>query len=47
VTNGIALAIGGAIAALVALDLLVFGWDLHLFLGRKFVDLVEYVSFWR
>lgn len=40
---GVVLVVGGVIAA----DLLIFGWDLHLFLGRKFIDLVEFLAFWR
>ncbi|MFD0978697.1 hypothetical protein [Tropicimonas aquimaris] len=25
----------------------VFGWNLHIFLGRKFADAVEWLAFWR
>ncbi len=34
------------IAALLALDL-VMGWEAHLFLARKFVELIDWVAFWR
>ncbi|MDV7143933.1 hypothetical protein R3X27_14695 [Tropicimonas sp. TH_r6] len=34
------------IAALIALDL-VMGWEAHMFLARKFVDLIHWIAFWR
>ena len=40
---GLAILILGFLAA----DLLVFHWDIHLFLARKFVVLIEWVAFWR
>ena len=45
-TNKIAIALGLAILVLVGLSLYL-GWDLHIFLGRKFADLIEYLAFWR
>lgn len=45
-TNKIAIALGLMIILLFALSS-VFGWELHVFLGRKFADLVEYLAFWR
>ena len=46
-TNAIAIGLVLLIGGLIALDLLWFGWDLHIFLGRRFVDLVEYLAIWR
>jgi len=46
-TNAIAYVIAGIVLAVLALDWAVFGWDLHIHLGRRFVDLIEYLSFWR
>lgn len=45
-TNKIAVALGLALVALFALSFYL-GWDLHIFLGRKFADLIEYIAFWR
>ncbi|WP_155326440.1 hypothetical protein [Alkalilacustris brevis] len=45
--NPIAIGIVLAIAGLFAADLLVFGGDIHIFLGRRFVDLIEFLAFWR
>lgn len=46
-TNRIALVLAAMVIALFAADLLIFHWGLHLFLGRKFVGLVEYLAIWR
>ena len=46
-TNAIAIGLVLLVGGLIALDLLWFGWDLHIFLGRKFVDLIEYLAIWR
>lgn len=46
-TNKLAIALALVIAVILALDWFVFGWDLHVFLGRKGVDLIEYLAFWR
>ena len=46
-TDKIALVLVLLIAAILAADLLVFGWDLHVFLGRKLMELTEYIAFWR
>lgn len=46
-TNKIAIALALLIGSIIAADLLVFGWNLHIFLGRKLIDLTEYLAFWR
>jgi hypothetical protein len=45
-TNGIAIGLALAIVALFAASA-VMGWDLHIFLGRKLVDLIDWIAFWR
>ena len=45
-TNSIAIGLGLAILAVVAANA-VFGWDLHIFLGRKLVEVIEWMAFWR
>lgn len=47
VTDGLALWIGIVIVGVIAADLFVFGWDLHVFIGRRLDELIEYVAFWR
>jgi hypothetical protein len=46
-TNRIAIVLGGIIVALIALDILLFGADNMLFLGKKLVELIEWMAFWR
>lgn len=46
-TNTIAIWILILIAAFVAVDAAFFAWDLSLFLGRKFADLLWWMAFWR
>jgi hypothetical protein len=46
-TNKIAIALGLFILAIFALDYYVIGADIHIFLGRKLGDLIEYMAFWR
>lgn len=46
-TNRLALVIACLLIGLIAADQLYFGWDLHIFLGRKFTDFIEYIAFWR
>ena len=46
-TNKIALALALFILAAFALDYLVLGGTLPVFLGQKLADLIEYVAFWR
>lgn len=47
VTDRIALILAAAIVALVATDALANDASVMLFLGQKFVKLVEYMAFWR
>lgn len=46
-TTKIALWLGGIILALVALDFFAFGGEYLLFLARRWLELLEYVAFWR
>lgn len=46
-TNPIALVLGAVILGLVLLDIFVFDANNLLFLSRKFLDLLEWVAFWR
>ena len=46
-TNKIAIALGVVLLFVILLDVFVYGWDLHIFLGRKLVELIEYLAFWR
>lgn len=46
-TNKIAIFLGLVILSVIALDFLVFHWDLHIFVGRKLVELIEVLAFWR
>jgi hypothetical protein len=45
-TNRIALGIGLFICAAFALSF-VLGLDWHIYLGRKFMDLIRLIAFWR
>ena len=45
--NRLALTLGALIVAGVLADLVLNGGAAGLFLMRKFVDMVEYLSFWR
>lgn len=46
-TNQIAIALALMIAGLFLLDAFVLHMDLPVFLARQFVELIEWVSFWR
>lgn len=46
-TNRIALVLGATILLLVLVDVLLFGTDHLVFLGKKFFELIEWLSFWR
>lgn len=46
-TNKIALILALMILGLLLADYLVLHWNLPLFLGKQFADLIEWVSFWR
>ena len=45
-TNRIALGLGLFLLALLALSF-ALGLDWHIFLGRKFLDLIRLIAFWR
>ena len=46
-TNKIALGLGLVILAALALDIILYGADTLVFLGKKFADLLQWVAFWR
>ena len=46
-TNAVAFWLAALIVGFLALDLFVLGWEVPLFLGRKFLALLEYIAFWR
>ncbi len=46
-TNRIALLLALALAALFAADHFWLGLGLPTFLGRRLLDLIEYIAFWR
>lgn len=46
-TNRIALWLGVVLIGLIAADLILFGEGHLVFLGKKMVDLIEWMAFWR
>lgn len=46
-TNKLALYLGIIVIAALAVDAVLHGWFYSLFLAKKFVDLIEYLAFWR
>lgn len=46
-TNSIALSLALLILGGIALDVVVFGADNIVFLGKKLADLIEWLAFWR
>lgn len=46
-TNKIALFLGLMILGALMVDAVFYGWDSTVFLARKFVDLIEWLKFWR
>ncbi|MBW4708577.1 hypothetical protein KX928_12360 [Roseobacter sp. YSTF-M11] len=46
-TNGIALVLGLIIVALVAVDIMIYGTEHVVFLGKKLFELIEWLAFWR
>lgn len=46
-TNTIALWLFLILGAIFAADFFVYGWDLHIVLGRQFLRILEWVAFWR
>lgn len=46
-TNRIALWLGAVLIGLIAIDVILFGTEHLVYLGRKMVDLIEWMAFWR
>ena len=46
-TNQIAIALGALILLGLGVDAQLYDWSNTLFLARKLVDLIEWMSFWR
>ncbi|MEO0999296.1 MAG: hypothetical protein AAFW69_01630 [Pseudomonadota bacterium] len=46
-TNSFALVFGLLILAVLAADIFYYQWDILVFLGRKLLDLSEWLAFWR
>lgn len=46
-TNSLALGLGALILAALALDHYLYDWSATLFLGRKLVEMIEWMAFWR
>ncbi|MEL7092364.1 MAG: hypothetical protein AAFN94_11575 [Pseudomonadota bacterium] len=46
-TNSIALVLGLLILGGIALDVMIFGTEHLIFLGKKLADLIEWLAFWR
>ncbi len=46
-TNRIALWLGAVLIGLIAIDVILFGPEHLVYLGRKMVDLIEWMAFWR
>ncbi|MCT4553686.1 MAG: hypothetical protein N4A53_03290 [Pelagimonas sp.] len=46
-TNRLALILGLFLSAALIVDVLLFGQDHLLFLGKKLFDLIEWLAFWR
>ncbi|MDF1668613.1 MAG: hypothetical protein P1U83_03285 [Roseovarius sp.] len=46
-TNRLALVLGAVLLILLASDAYFADWANSIYLGRKLVDLIEYLAFWR
>jgi len=46
-TNTIAAWLAALVVAVFLADLIWFGWDLHIALGREMLRLLDWVAFWR
>jgi hypothetical protein len=46
-TNRIAIGLGITILAGLTVDYLLFGGGVPVFLGRRLVDVLEFIAFWR
>ena len=46
-TNTVAISLGLLIVGAIAVDVMLYGSDHLVFLGKKFADLLEWLAFWR
>ena len=46
-TNTLSLWLGGLLIAALAYDFAVQDWQTSIFLGRRLLELTEYIAFWR
>ena len=46
-TNRLALIIGFLLVAALVLDIILFGTEHVVFLGKKLLELIEWLAFWR
>lgn len=46
-TNRLAIIVGAVIVGLIVLDLVLFGTEHMVYLGKKIFDLIEWMAFWR
>ena len=46
-TNRVALYLGAILIILIVMDILLFGTEHMIFLGKKLADLIEWMAFWR
>ncbi len=46
-TNTIAMVLGVLILGALTIDVMIYGTEHLLFLGRKFADFLEWLAFWR
>ena len=47
VNTATAIFLAGCMAVFIAVDATLFGWDLSLFLARRFAALLNWLAFWR
>ena len=46
-TNPIAIVIGILLIAAIVIDIMFYGTDHMIFLGKKLFELIEWIAFWR
>ena len=46
-TNRIAITLGALLLALIVVDMLIYGSEHIVFLGKKMFELIEWLAFWR
>lgn len=46
-TNRLALGLAGIILIALAIDYYIYDWAITLYLGRKLIELIEWLAFWR